>query len=259
MVLAFLSFQLAAGHDPALGQGATAQTAPEQAGQAARGAQDQAPGDRQGPRSQRPGGPGADTVGGGPRAGGARGPGGSGGARAGGSGSGSGTPAGARHEEQLMVDLSFPSMGSEARVMVDGPRELADSARSWLEEFEARLSRFREDSELCALNRDPRERVPATPLLCDLVRAGLWAAERTGGLVDPTLLGDIERAGYETSRAGARRTDLRDALAAAPARRAAGPDPRGRWRTVVVEEGPSPARPACGWTPAAWARAWRPT
>jgi len=158
-----------------------------------------------------------------------------------------------------MLDLSFPSMGSEARVMLDGPRALADSARAWLEEFEARLSRFREESELCALNRDPRQRVPATPLLRDLVRAGLWAAQRTGGLVDPTLLGDIERAGYKTTRAGAQRTDLRDALAAAPARRAARPDPRGRWRTVGWRRGSSHARTACGSTRAASGRAWRPT
>lgn len=134
-----------------------------------------------------------------------------------------------------MHDLTFPCMGSQARVMVDGPPAAADTVRAWLEAFEVRLSRFREDSELSALNRDPRERVPASPLLRDLVAAGLWAAQRTGGLVDPTLLGDIERAGYAASRSDARRTDVAAALAAAPPRRPARPDLRARWRSVTVD------------------------
>ena len=70
-----------------------------------------------------------------------------------------------------------------------------------VENYDRRLSRFRPDSELCALNADPRERVPASPLLRGAVKAALWAAERSGGLVDPTLLGELERAGYVESLA----------------------------------------------------------
>ena len=51
--------------------------------------------------------------------------------------------------------------------------------------------------------------------------AGLWAAERSGGLVDPTLLGDLERAGYVESFDHALRADVDVALASAPPRRPA--------------------------------------
>ena len=66
-------------------------------------------------------------------------------------------------------------------------------------DYHARLSRFLETSELCALNADPRPVVPASPLLRSAVRAGLWAAERSGGLVDPCLLAALEAAGYVRS------------------------------------------------------------
>jgi FAD:protein FMN transferase len=140
-------------------------------------------------------------------------------------------------------DTSFEAMGSHVRLMigapgpgVPSPAEAAEEARRFVAEFEAALSRFDPASELSALNRDPRERVPASPLLHQAVRAGLWAAERSGGLVDPTLVDQIERAGYATSRAGVRPAPLRSALATAPARRPAAPDPAAHWRRFSIDE-----------------------
>jgi len=66
-------------------------------------------------------------------------------------------------------------------------------------DYSQRLSRFDPDSELTALNHDTRTEVPASPLLQAAVTAGLWAAERSGGLVDPTLVRELERVGYESS------------------------------------------------------------
>jgi hypothetical protein len=43
-----------------------------------------------------------------------------------------------------------------------------------------------------ALNADPRERVPASELLREAVKIGLTAAERSGGLVNPTLIGAMD-------------------------------------------------------------------
>ena len=117
-------------------------------------------------------------------------------------------------------------------------------------------------SELCALNADPRERVPASELLRRAVEAGVCAAERSGGLVDPTLVGEIEGAGYVASRAGMAGLPLGEAL---PRRRRAGrrsPQPgaalarlRGRRRGG----GDRPPARACASTPAAPARASPPT
>ena len=142
------------------------------------------------------------------------------------------------------LDYTFHAMGSEVRVLI-GPRlrrtepsplNAADRERRFVLEFARRLSRFEPSSELSALNRDPRAVVPASQLLRAAVRAGLWAAERTGGLVEPTLVRALERAGYATSLDGAPPASLREALAAAPARYPARPDPRSRWRDVTVDD-----------------------
>ncbi|HST68053.1 MAG TPA: FAD:protein FMN transferase [Solirubrobacterales bacterium] len=140
-------------------------------------------------------------------------------------------------------DTRFEAMGSHVRLLIGepapgepSPAEAAERARSFVAEFEAALSRFDPESELSALNRDPRERVPASPLLRQAVRAGLWAAELSGGLVDPTLVDQIERAGYATSRAGVRPAPLRAALAAGPLRHPAAPDPAARWRHFSVDD-----------------------
>jgi thiamine biosynthesis lipoprotein len=136
-----------------------------------------------------------------------------------------------------VCDVTFDSMGSDARLVIEGfaPERAAADCRAFLEDFEARLSRFRAGSELCELNRSTAAEVPASALLRTAVRAGLWAAERTGGLVDPTLVAMLEAAGYDRSR---RRPelDLPAALLGAPPRAAAHPHPLARWRTVAVDE-----------------------
>ena len=132
-------------------------------------------------------------------------------------------------------ELTFRCMGTEVRLLVPDRTGL-DDAREWLAAFDARLSRFRGDSELCSLNRDHRFSVPASALLRAAVGAGLWAARRTGGLVDPTVLPALRRAGYTASRAGVAPAGLAAALAAAPPRRAARPHPTARWRRVRVDD-----------------------
>lgn len=140
------------------------------------------------------------------------------------------------------ADLGFEAMGTRIRMLIwDGPgappaREAAEEARRFLAEFEAALTRFDPGSELCALNADPRRCVPASPLLRRAVRAGLAAAERSDGLVDPTLVGELEAAGYAESRAGLAAAPLDAALDAAPPRRPAAPDPAARWRAFEVDE-----------------------
>src|SRR3954447_15486619 len=122
-------------------------------------------------------------------------------------------------------ETSFRAMGCEVRVLIGHGRpgsptaaEAGAAQRAFVEELDARLSRFRTGSELSRLNHDPRSQVPASPLLCAAVGAGLWAARTTGGLLDPTLVEQLERAGYAASRDGAARAPLRAALCCAPPR-----------------------------------------
>jgi thiamine biosynthesis lipoprotein len=102
--------------------------------------------------------------------------------------------------------------------------------------FSDRLSRFRADSELSGLNHDPSARVAASTLLCAAVNAALWAAERSGGLVDPTLVRALEQSGYDHSLDGAQPASLQEALAHAPPRRAARPHRAALWRRVSVDD-----------------------
>jgi thiamine biosynthesis lipoprotein len=140
-------------------------------------------------------------------------------------------------------DVTFDAMGSHVRLLIGEPgpgmapaAAAAESAQRFVFEFDAALSRFKPDSELSALNADPRERVPASDLLRRAVAAGLEAAERSGGLVDPTLLGEIENAGYVASRAGVQGAPLGAALSGAPSRHPARPSPRASWRHFTVDD-----------------------
>lgn len=139
-------------------------------------------------------------------------------------------------------DVVFEAMGSQVRLLIgepqgdaDPPAAAAERAQRFVAEFEAALSRFRPDSELCAFNADPREVVPASELLRAAVRAAVEAAERSGGLVDSTLLGEIESAGYIATPEGPG-VPLSTALAAAPPRQPAAPKADSPWRRFEVDD-----------------------
>jgi thiamine biosynthesis lipoprotein len=141
------------------------------------------------------------------------------------------------------LDYTFHAMGSDVRLLIGDrllasapPLQAADRERAFVLEFSDRLSRFRSDSDLSALNCDPRTVVPSPPLLRAAVSAALWSAQRSGGLVDPTLVRALERNGYDRSLDGVEPASLEQALAHAPPRRRARSDPSARWRRVVVDD-----------------------
>lgn len=140
------------------------------------------------------------------------------------------------------LDVRFDAMGSHVRLLIGEPAAgmpsasaAAERAEAFVREFEATLSRFDPDSELSALNRDRRECVPASSLLRQAVTAGLEAARRSGGLVDPTLVGEIESVGYTASRVGVAPASLAEALATASSRRPARAHPSRRWHNFEVD------------------------
>src|SRR3954451_10135916 len=69
--------------------------------------------------------------------------------------------------------------------------------RRLFDEWDRIFSRFRPLSELSLVNAVPRDTVLVSPLFAQAVRVALDAARSTGGLVDPTLGGAIEAAGYD--------------------------------------------------------------
>lgn len=110
-----------------------------------------------------------------------------------------------------------------------------DRAELLLAEFDERLSRFDAGSELCALNDDPRDAVPASPMMLRFAEAVGWAGRRSGGLVDATLLRELEAAGYD------RHLPLDELDAHRPLQRTTGPQPAaprsGAWRAVAARGG----------------------
>jgi thiamine biosynthesis lipoprotein len=133
------------------------------------------------------------------------------------------------------IRTTLQCMGCEMALTCgeDAPALLA---RRVLEHFDATMSRFDPRSELSRLNADPRTTVPASQVLRMAIRAALWAAEHSDGLVDPTLLGALEVQGYGASLAGDRAPALAAALAHAPGRRPARAHPDARWRAIRIDD-----------------------
>ena len=134
----------------------------------------------------------------------------------------------------------FPCFGGTCAVLVTGsgpagtPREAAVKAKRGLLAWHEQFSRFAPDSELSRLNRDPRETVPVSPVMARFVEAGLSAAAMTGGLVDPTLVGALNRVGY-AEHFDAVPVALPRALALAPPRSPAGASRTAAWRQIDVD------------------------
>jgi thiamine biosynthesis lipoprotein len=137
---------------------------------------------------------------------------------------------------------SFACFGGTVTIHVRADGEArsaaaAEGARRFLLDAHGRLSRFSPESELSRLNRDPRAEVPATALLRSLAAAVAIAGANSGGLVDATLLSEIEAAGYRESLEAGASIPLVVALAGRELRAPASPHSSSRWRSVGADEG----------------------
>ena len=141
---------------------------------------------------------------------------------------------------------TFPCFGSTCAVLVigDAPTgtatQAAAAAKRRLLDWHDRFTRFTTTSELARRNADPRPRVPVSPEMALLVEAVLHAADDTGGLVDATLLHELEDAGYRGDLD--QELSLHQALAEAPERRPARASASRRWHHVGID-GTSVLRP----------------
>jgi thiamine biosynthesis lipoprotein len=134
----------------------------------------------------------------------------------------------------------FACFGGECTVIVsdadDREAEAAvDKSMRSLLKWHDQFSRFESRSELSALNRDPRATVPVTPLLRRVIEAAVGAARDSGGLVNPTLLDELEVAGYDRSLGTGGAIPLPVALAAAPSRAVAAADPSAGYLEIEVD------------------------
>ena len=130
---------------------------------------------------------------------------------------------------------SFSSLGGTVTIYGRGlgaAGQVLEAERE-IRELHDRLTRFEADSELSRLNRDERISVPASPVMLRLAEAVSYAGRLSKGLVDATMLDEIERAGYVDS------IDRSSPDAPAPRDTFSGPrgeqaPPPGSWRSVSV-------------------------
>jgi thiamine biosynthesis lipoprotein len=130
---------------------------------------------------------------------------------------------------------SFACFGGTCAAFVIGPdaAEAVAHAKRQMLAWHDQFTRFDPASELSRLNADPRDAVPVSYLLARLAQIVVGAAELTGGLVDGTLLGAIERAGYRGDLAAP--LPLAVALGMAPPRAPAAGRPGHPWRALSVD------------------------
>jgi FAD:protein FMN transferase len=136
------------------------------------------------------------------------------------------------------------ALGSEVRMLVGSPsvpdavapQLAALELEAFFRSFHRRLTRFDDGSDLAALNSSPDETIRVSRLVALAVRAALWAAESSGGLVDPTLVSEIESIGYAQSLVGSEPAPLSSALASAPPRQPALPKVDPGWERISVDK-----------------------
>jgi thiamine biosynthesis lipoprotein len=135
------------------------------------------------------------------------------------------------------TSVQFPALGSTAVVAVTDAAAIG-RARAAVQKtvaaFDAACSRFREDSELTALNAAAGSAVQVTPLLMQAVKAALRAARLTDGDVDPTVGAALVALGYDR--------DFGSLASRPPIRVLSVPG----WQTILIDEQAMTIRTARG-------------
>ena len=102
-----------------------------------------------------------------------------------------------------MQRLDFRAMGCQMLALCDSEQpdatEMLALVPTWFEEWENALSRFRENSELNALNRTEGKPIRVSETMAQVLDAAITAANASQGLIVPTLLDALQTAGYNRS------------------------------------------------------------
>jgi thiamine biosynthesis lipoprotein len=97
----------------------------------------------------------------------------------------------------------FTAMNTTIQVAAEGHRDALvpgfQEIRCFIADCEARFSRFRENSELCMLNRSAGTWFQASKEMIDLMKEAQDLYQLTDGLFDPSTLQILRRVGYDRS------------------------------------------------------------
>lgn len=132
----------------------------------------------------------------------------------------------------MTATATWPAWSTTVCLVVERDGDLATARRAVEAEIDAMdraASRFRADSELSSVNGAGGRPHRVSPLLHEAVAVALWAAEISGGLVDPTLGRHLAGAGYDRDIAQVGAAEHPGPFPAAA--------PAGTWRDVELHEG----------------------
>jgi thiamine biosynthesis lipoprotein len=136
----------------------------------------------------------------------------------------------------------FEALGGLAVVLTtdsQAAEKAAEAVRAEVAAIDLACSRFRDDSDLSRVNARAGEYVEVGPLFAEALAAALWAAEITGGDVDPTCGASVTALGYDKDFA---------AIASGPVRPVPSPVARADfgWTAVNYDEPRSAVRIPAG-------------
>lgn len=101
----------------------------------------------------------------------------------------------------MLNHLEFRAMGCRmmAALDVESPHAMRrlEQVPAWFEAWEGCFSRFRESSELSQLNRSDGRPVRVSGEMWNVLQLSIETARRSDGLVTPSLLAELESAGYD--------------------------------------------------------------
>jgi len=144
----------------------------------------------------------------------------------------------------MTASVGFRAIGVDCRIVATREAALSaarELARARLAQLDSVASRFRPDSEVMALAREPAPlgartiTEPASPVLRALIEDALWAAGVTDGLVDPTLGHAMEASGYDADLPAVLARPQRDASAGASEPATIGRPPASTLRDLRID------------------------
>jgi thiamine biosynthesis lipoprotein len=103
-------------------------------------------------------------------------------------------------ETQTIAEVRWQRWSTDMQIIVVDPGSLSCARRevdARLDAVENAASRFRPDSEICALARSAGRPTEVSETLANLLDAALTAASQTGGDVDPTVGASLVALGYD--------------------------------------------------------------